>query len=128
MIITVPLIPPSPNELRRKYRSPYAYKKLRELWEHNLFYSGSCARHRNELIEFAKKPTVISVQVTIHHSREFDADNLVGALKPILDALRNIGFIKDDDAKHLRLEAPRQVLAKEKKTVICIHPYTPLTV
>jgi hypothetical protein len=30
MRITIPLLPPSPNELRRRYRNPHVYK-LREL-------------------------------------------------------------------------------------------------
>ena len=67
------------------------------------------------------------VEITVHHTKEFDADNLVGALKPILDALKNIHFLKNDDSKCLELAPPQQIVGKEKKTIICIHPYTPLT-
>lgn len=97
------------------------YRKLRKLWEHNLFYGASCSRHRNELIAFAKVSRMV-VQITVFHNREFDVDNLAGSQKPILDALKNIHFIRDDSAKFLELYPPAQVLSKEGKTVVRISP------
>jgi hypothetical protein len=120
MIITVPLVPPSPNELRRKYRNPHAYRRLRKLWEDELFYGASCSRHRAELIDAAKKGRM-RVQITVHHPRIFDQDNLPGALKPILDALVNIHFLANDDREHLELLPPAQIHSTEKKTVIVIN-------
>lgn len=124
MIISVPLVPPSPNELRRKYKHPHAYRKLRKLWEQELFYGASSARHRNEQIFFADHGVKMRVRITVFHAREFDADNLAGAQKPILDALVNIGFIKDDSSIHLELDPPEQTISKEKKTVIYIQKLT----
>ena len=120
MMITVPLVPPSPNELRRKYRNPHVYRKLRKLWEQELFYGASCARHRNELIALAKK-SKMTVAITVFHSREFDVDNLAGSQKPILNALKNIHFIRDDSPACIELSPPQQVLSKDHKTVVCIH-------
>lgn len=126
MIISVPLVPPSPNELRRKYRHPMAYRRLRKLWEDALFYGASCARHRNEQIELAKT-TRMKVQIIVHHTKEFDQDNLPGACKPILDALVNIEFLKNDDRMHLELVPPEQILCKHRNechTVVVINPST----
>jgi len=36
--ITVPMVPPSPNVMKRKYRHFMAYKRLREDWEKTLLY------------------------------------------------------------------------------------------
>ncbi len=127
MIITVPLVPPSPNELRRKYRNPHAYRRLRQLWEHNLFYSACSVENRNELIEMVNSGSRMIVEITIHHLGRFDDDNLAGAQKPILDALVNIGFLKGDSLEHLCLKVARQVKSTEKKTVVVIMPYTRLT-
>src|SRR6516164_953856 len=34
MKILIPgMVPPSPNELRRKYRHPHAYRRLRDTWQ-----------------------------------------------------------------------------------------------
>ena len=119
MMIRVPLVPPSPNELRRKYRHPHAYRKLRKLWEAELLYGASCSRHRNELIALAEK-SIVTVQITVHHTHAFDMDNLMGAQKVILDALRNIHFLANDDAKHLQLLPPEQVIGKEKYTLVVL--------
>jgi hypothetical protein len=121
--ITVPSIPPSPNVLRRKYRNPHTYRRLRKQWENDLFYGVSCSRHRNDLIALATATQQMQVQVTIYHTKPFDDDNLVGALKPILDALRNIGFIANDSPDKLELLPTTQVIGPEEcKTVVKIGP------
>jgi len=38
----------------------------------------------------------------------------------ILDALRNIHFLANDDAKHLQLLPPEQVIGKEKYTLVVL--------
>jgi hypothetical protein len=124
-IITIPLVPPSPNELRRKYRHPLAYRKLRKLWEQELFYGMACSRHRQELLAAAAASERMRVEIVVHHTKEFDPDNLPGACKPILDAMKNCGYIVDDNEKKLQLIPPAQVLSQEKKTVIKIGPSVP---
>jgi len=118
--IMIPAVPPSPNELRRKYRHPHAYKKLRQQWEHDLFYGMSCARHRQELVDQAKSFQQMRVHVTVYHSRLYDSDNLAGSQKPILDALKNLGFIADDSPARLDLLTPSQIISDEKKTIVRI--------
>jgi hypothetical protein len=120
-ILEVPDIPPSPNVLKRKYRHPLAYKKLRTMWEWAL-YCSPCGHHRKALKEQAKKVGKLEVQITMHHARFFDPDNLAGAQKVVLDALVNIGFLGGDSPDKLNLLPAVQVQcrAKDQKTVVKI--------
>jgi len=43
------------------------------------------------------------VSITISHPKVYDADNTVAALKPVLDALRKVGYIRDDSETWLEL-------------------------
>jgi len=119
VLISIPRVPPSPNVLKRKYRTPHTYKKLREEWEHDLYYGVSCGRHRSYLRDNAKMGRMW-VQITVHHSKPFDADNLQGSQKVILDALRNLEYIADDSQDKLNLIPAEQIIGKEKKTVVKI--------
>lgn len=66
------------------------------------------------------------VDVTRYGPRRIDPDNLVGGLKPVLDAMRAVRLIVDDDDKHLVLRAhnatPGTVI---RGTVIEISPIAP---
>jgi len=122
--ICVSMVPPSPNVLRRKYRNPHVYKKLREAWEHALYYMAGSGRHRNQLQDFARTHKM-RVRIILHHRGSYDPDNLYGCLKPVLDALKEVGYIRDDNARCLELAPPEQVLTtstKENKTEIWIGP------
>ena len=120
-ILEVRDVPPSPNVIRRKYRNPHAYKKLRTVWEWALLAS-PCARHRRELIAQAKKRGKLAVQVTMHHAGRFDEDNLQGAQKIVLDSLVNIGFIAGDSPDKIHLLPAVQVKCKrvDSKTIVKI--------
>jgi hypothetical protein len=102
--IHVPMVPPSGNVLRRRYRSPHAYRRLRQRWEQSLAYSVRDASERNALIKQAAACR-IHLKVTLIHKGTFDDDNLYSALKPVLDALVRVGYLRDDSAKWLELEA-----------------------
>jgi Holliday junction resolvase RusA-like endonuclease len=105
--IMVPMVPPSPNELKRKYRNPHAYQRLRNAWRDSMAYS-TTIQERTYLQEFAKD-TVMWVQLTIYNSRQYDPDNLVGAQKPVLDAMKSLGWIHDDSAKWIELKQPNYI-------------------
>ena len=98
------MVPPSPNELRRKYRNPHVYAKLRDDWQKAILVM-TPLDDRNEMKAKGQKNRMI-VQIEIHNSRRYDDDNLAGAQKPILDALKNIGFIHDDSPTWLRVLYP----------------------
>lgn len=120
-ILEVPDVPPSPNVMRRKYRNPHVYKELRTAWEWALLLSVS-PRFRTKLKQQAKKVGRLQVQITMHHTREFDPDNLPAAQKVVLDALVNIGFLAGDSADKIELLPAVQVKCKRKeiKTIVRI--------
>ena len=121
MIITVPMVPTSPNTSKlQHYMAKY---RLRKAWQEGIFYGVSCSRHRRQLIEQAKTGAPMLVEIAVHHSKVFDDDNLAAALKPVLDGLKKLGYIFDDSPAHLRLALPvKQVQSRERKTVIKIQP------
>jgi hypothetical protein len=53
------------------------------------------------------------VRFTICRQRLLDADNLAGGIKPLVDALRYTGCIRDDDPGSIALEV-RQVKVRSK--------------
>lgn len=120
-ILEVLDIPPSPNVIRRKYRNPHAYMRLRNSWE-IMLRSAPAPHHRKVLTEQAKKGGKLTVQITMQHSRLYDPDNLMGAQKLVLDALVNIGYLAADSADKLVLLPAVQVKAtrKDPKTTIRI--------
>ena len=54
------------------------------------------------------------VQLTIHNARRYDEDNLQGCQKPVLDALKNLGYIRDDSERWLELLDPIYSPSKRK--------------
>jgi hypothetical protein len=121
MILEVPDIPPSPNVVKRKYRSPHAYKRLRDAWQVMLLASIG-PHHRASLRELARRAGRMCVQIKLYHVGTYDDDNLAGSLKPVLDALVNIGFLAGDSPDKLNLLPPSQekCTKKELKTVVRI--------
>jgi len=114
------MVPPSPNE--RKWQHHMARFRLRKAWQEGLFYGVICARHRRELIDQAKTNRM-RVEITVHIKNTFDEDNLVAAMKPVLDGLKKLGYIRDDSPEFLELVLPiQQIKSAERKTVLKIGP------
>lgn len=114
-------IPPSPNVVKREYRNPHKYQRLRKSWEWELF-TAPAPHHRRALILQAKKPGKLWVQVEMYHARFYDPDNAIGAQKVVLDALVNIHFLAGDSPDKLDLRGVVQLKRphKERKTVVKI--------
>ena len=102
--IHVPMCPPSANTLRRRFRTPHAYRHLRESWEKAVAYAVKDAEEKAALQKQAHSCRV-RVKVTLIHQHPYDKDNLYGGLKPVLDALVNVGYLHSDSQKWLELEA-----------------------
>jgi len=120
--IDVPGIPPSPNVTRRRAFSYFVYRDLRKRWVRDIF-AKTDPRDRRLLIEAAQVQKM-RVRLTIFHSRDFDEDNLQACQKPVLDAMRELGYLKDDSRKWLQLERALQVRCTraEAHTLIEIEP------
>lgn len=107
----VPMVPPSPNEMRRKYRHPKVYMHLRKVWETSLAAAAGSSDNVRAIREMAKIHKVrVQIIMTFGGKRKgYDPDNVQGSQKVVLDALKNIGFLFDDSKKHIDLLPPRQV-------------------
>ena len=97
----MPGIPPSANILKRKYRTPHAYKDLRNSWQ--------------------RETRKMKVTFTLEHSRSYDTGNAYNSVKPLEDALKNLGIIKDDSPEWIELHV-EQVKSRENQTTIEIRP------
>lgn len=115
-------VPPSPNVLKRKYRNPHAYKRLRTAWELLLVGAAPSPHHRTRLREQAKQGAKLWVEMTFYHVGTFDPDNLAGVQKVVLDALVNIGFLGGDSLQFINLLPAKQIQVKRKdvKTIVKI--------
>lgn len=98
----IPRVPPSGNELRRKYRNRFAYMRLRGAWALEI-QAAVLLSARNRLVLAAETGQRAKVEICVHHSRMYDLDNLHSGIKPVLDSLKNLGLISDDSPKHIEL-------------------------
>jgi len=97
--------------------SPSLNEHIRKHWVHH----HRLARHWSMLVMEAKSaarigqpstPAHAELKVTRFGIRSLDTDNFVGGLKPLIDALKNHGFIADDDPAHLTLTTAQMRVAK----------------
>lgn len=59
------------------------------------------------------------VRITSYRTKFLDKDNLIGGAKPLVDALRNQGLIKDDSPQHVEIEYHQiKVRGDHAKTVV----------
>jgi hypothetical protein len=116
--IVIQDIPPSANVLNRKYRHPRSYKMLRDGWQRMIWglVQGGDKSWLRAMCDLSKK---MRVDITFNHRQWDDADNLPYRGKILLDCLRNLEFLRDDDAAHLELHVKQQIL-RDKETWIVI--------
>lgn len=111
--LSVPMVPPSPNEMRRKYRHPKVYMNLRKVWETSLAAAAGSSEKLRAIREAVASSPKMRVQIIITQGggrKGYDPDNVQGSQKVVLDALKNIGFLRDDSAKHIQLFPPKQIV------------------
>lgn len=121
---TVPLVPPSGNELRRKYRHWAVYKGLRELWEVEIFLhispeASSFYRARTRSMN-PRKPELTKISIAVFRGKLLDDDNLKSGVKPVLDGLKNMGYIKNDSPRWIVLEVSQHRDAANPRTEISV--------
>lgn len=118
VVVLLPGILPSANVLKRKFRNPHAYKRLRDSWQ-RMCWGLIQGQDRQWLLVQSALRTKMRVDVTLQHSRAYDPDNLVASVKPILDGLVNLGFLAADDPEHLELHVT-QLKIRQNETTVCI--------
>lgn len=102
ILITIPRVPPSGNELRRKYRHWAVYKQLKTSWAWDLkSYCGGPETFY--LITGATLKIKMRLHFNIGRKRLLDKDNAYAGVKPIVDAARELKFIYQDSPKYLEL-------------------------
>lgn len=107
LTITVPFTPPSANVLKRKYRNPHAYARLRDSWQHTIYYLID-AQTRMWLEAMAKLGKKMRVEITIQHKKLYDEDNAMAGCKPLLDSLVRLKLLADDNSAHLELSVTQE--------------------
>jgi hypothetical protein len=110
-------IPPSKNVLRRKYRSPHAYKKLRDGWQRHSWGLVQ-GPDRAWLLSMAALGKRMRIDATLMHTRLYDTTNAHGSLDPVIDGLVNLGFLADDDVKHLDLHVTQQKIRADQTVLV----------
>jgi hypothetical protein len=121
MRLEISKAPPSANELRRKYRTVFAYRDLRMAWEKDLTFCTSGAVETIAFKSQAAKNKRLSLVIHVYRRRELDFDNMVAGCKPIIDALVNIGYLGGDSSERLHCEI-KQASPFKPRTVIEINP------
>jgi len=96
--IIIPIVTPSLNELinmhyHDKARLKKSYKAHIEGAVHDMGMK----------IERMKRPKKRTVKIYSFRKRECDRDNLIGGMKPFIDAIRELGLIWDDSPKYIDL-------------------------
>ena len=112
MKITVPMVPPSGNQMRRQYRHPFAYLKLRDSWQRTIW----ALAKRQPAMEVKA-----AVKLHVEHGRLYDEDNLIAGCKPILDSLKRLSLIRDDSPEFLELTVTQEK-SRERQTIIEVMP------
>lgn len=104
---------PSLNAFANLRLQPWRYRELRRTWSRHLvdalLEARSLERHP---LRWPRPPSErVTVRVTRYAPEHqwLDPDNLVGGLKPLLDALKVHEVIRDDTAKAIELEARQAV-------------------
>ena len=109
-------VPPSANSLRRKYRNPHVYARLRDSWGWSLAAAAS-PNERSFLKGIPATGKRVRVVICVHHRQLFDRDNLWAACKPVLDALVGLRWLSDDSEECIDLQIT-QIKAELPKTTI----------
>lgn len=116
--IPVPMVPPSANVLRRRYRHPMAYKRLRDSWK-RMLWALVQGHDKDWLLAMAALGKRMRVDINIMHSRLYDRDNAYGSVKPCLDSLVSLHFLAGDSEKHIDLHV-EQTKSRANETIITI--------
>jgi hypothetical protein len=105
--IVVPRCTPNAGELKRKYRNPHAYARLRDGWQHDIYYLMLPA-DRSWLQSLSANQTKMRVDIRVFHKNPYDKDNLYASVKPTLDSLTRLHFIFDDSEKYIELHVTQE--------------------
>jgi hypothetical protein len=110
-------LPPSQNEIMRKYADDHAYSQLIRQWQ-DVFWAAMTeakipkagGRRRMEITRFIREDKF-----------RLDRGNLVGGCKPLLDAAVRAGLLIDDREDHLDDQYRQAIDAASERTEILVY-------
>src|ERR1700745_363750 len=99
LTLVIPDAPPSLNRLLRMHWR--ARERLQDRWTHEIW----AALRGNEGLGKGPVEPLLRAQVTIERRspRELDTDNCYASMKPVVDSLKVLKLITDDNPEHLTL-------------------------
>jgi hypothetical protein len=97
-------VAPSPNTYL--YRHWRYYKAVKDKWRWLVHIASIASGKPSEALPRSK------VGIMRYGRLLLDPDNLVGAHKPVVDALKNNGFILDDTGDHIELDVRQEKVPK----------------
>jgi hypothetical protein len=117
--ILIPEVVPSLNRLLRLHWA--ARRSLLNRWEWMVF----AELHRQRLLNVLPEGRV-AVEITRCGKRQLDPDNLHGAAKIVLDAMKRCGLIADDSSAHIALTCSQET-GRRAMTRIRVSPINELS-
>lgn len=97
--LTIPIRLPSLNVTMNWHWSRRMKKKKEYFYYIRQSYNAPLPFERRKI------KRIVNVAIRVYHPfRRFDVDNLHGAVKPIIDALKESGFIYNDSPKWIKKE------------------------
>ena len=107
---------PSANLRQANGRDGYKYRDLRNAWE-----TAAIVAVRAAAIPVAtvKRRMLVTRYYGGSGHREYDPDNMVAGAKPVVDALRKAGALKDDSSKWAEISY-RQVKSKPARVEVLV--------
>lgn len=106
IVIHVPMPTPSLNEFA--YSSRWKVKSIQDKWVKMLW---ALIGTNREKFKAAGKRNLTIVR---RGKRMLDMDNLYGGAKPVVDAIKSLGLIVDDDEKSIALVVTQAKLQKNE--------------
>jgi Holliday junction resolvase RusA-like endonuclease len=118
--ITIPDVPLSTNQLERIHWA--AKKKMRSRLAWDLRFALLAIEYPvpRDLAEV--RPSKMRVKIRAYRKRRLDPDNAYGGVKVILDAMRDVGILRNDSPKWLDLEVEQFIDGKNLRTEIDFEP------
>ena len=105
-------LPPSVNQLERMHWA--VRRKMRTRFCRELAWAMIEAQVKPPI----REPDRMRVQIKVYRPRRFDPDNAMGGLKPLIDAMRDLGLLKNDSPKWIDLSLEQYVDGKNPRTEI----------
>lgn len=118
------MLPPSTNQLERMHWA--VKKKLREKFTWELLSVLSETPWEPVPKDEIPKMKAAIIVYRGKGMKMLDEDNLAGGMKPLIDAIRDVGLIRNDSPKWFKLDSPRQERDRENSRVeIELTPVSP---